>query len=580
MPSASDSKNIASLNGVGLNKKFMQEDGELFPLDIFKDCTKLVRAEYIFSDLNSDISTSADNLELPGDMFKNNTKLTHIDGCFYNMTSNIKYRLTGKGFINCNLQSVRYCFDEGGFNKGNKVGGIPYGLFYQERKSTQTYQGWSAADATALGIDETKEYPTGTTLPQVMKYSQELKLRHTTITDMTCALNRFAGTQATGYEREIFALTSLETAGDVITQNESYDPRKYIVNPSYNGNPTIIDPTTNQPVANPNYNPHYVILNPNYNPYLYEWNVWYPDGTVNVGDEIEKSTLYSKVKDGSINQISKIIPTELYDTNTVSGPMTGTRETSRNYVCPPDLFRYCANQSNTSVSQVLGSSSTATSGSSNRLTNGINGRIPEILFRPLSNVTALTYVFANCYNITPHKWDTDDSLGEMFPADLFAYNTKLTNLSGIFQGLYIPQNVQITETLFRNNTMLSNISYMFYDAVFYYTGALSGQTFTNNRQLNNISYMFAASSRNSHGTNANIKSIVSNLFTASNNPNLNNFSGFLQFQGNTSGTVPAFWEWSKPSQVNKVNVFEGVSKSKITNSSTIITNGWGDGMID
>jgi hypothetical protein len=100
--------------------------------------------------------------------------------------------------------------------------------------------------------------------------------------------------------------------------------------------------------------------------------------------------------------------------------------------------------------------------------------------------------------------------------------------------------------------------------------------FTNNKQLNNISYMFAASSNSSPGTNNNIKQIEYTLFTKDKNPNLNNVSGFLMYQGNTRGTVPEFWKWAISTN-NRLNVFTGVSKS-VGNYADIPAD-WASGMI-
>jgi hypothetical protein len=160
--------------------------------------------------------------------------------------------------------------------------------------------------------------------------------------------------------------------------------------------------------------------------------------------------LYSKVLDGSIPDIHADIPSELYDTDVVSGTMNGDRSDSRNYICPPDLFRYCANgiSNDISVAYVLANSTHHTSGSNNRLSNGIYGRIPSILFRPISNVKKLENVFNSCRNITPHLWDTDASDGQMFPSNLFEYNKSLTSVSGIFAGIYIPSKIAIPDTLF------------------------------------------------------------------------------------------------------------------------------------
>lgn len=92
--------------------------------------------------------------------------------------------------------------------------------------------------------------------------------------------------------------------------------------------------------------------------------------------------------------------------------------------------------------------------------------------------------------------------------------------------------------------------------------------------------MFAAPSSTSTSANNNIKNIGNGLlFTSTNHTRITNVTSFMQYQGNTYGTIPAMWEWLRPTAANRANVFFGVSKSKITNSDAIIAACWGDGMV-
>jgi hypothetical protein len=276
------SKTTASFNGVGLDKRFLQEESEIFPLDVFTKCVNLIRVKYLFYGFTTNLPTTAEELFLPGDMFKNNKQLTHVDGCFANMSSDIKYTLTGRGtyngveyagFKNCKLTCVRYCFDEGSIGKGNKVGGIPYGLFYQEKQTTKTFTGWTPTDYENDGVSIDTAYPTGSQ-PSTHTYKVIVTEPNNIITDMTGALRYFAGTQASCFTAQSYDLKSLDTAGDYITVNPNYDPRKYIQSSTYDGNETYID-INGEEQQNPNYNPYFIVENPNYDPCKYTWNIYY-----------------------------------------------------------------------------------------------------------------------------------------------------------------------------------------------------------------------------------------------------------------------------------------------------------------
>ena len=580
--------NYVSLNGAGLSKTFEQEGDEVFPLDIFKQCTKLQTCPYFFYNLKSYISST--DLQLPGDMFINNTNLQNIDGCFMNMSNVIKYSLNGKGFKNCNLQTVRNCFNDNGML--NKSGGVPYGLFYQEKKVTKVFEGFNKADAESLGLTEESLYPDSSTAPALRKYTETLPMRNNTIIAMDGALRNFNSSNATCYERITYNMTSIEDAGDVVMFNEEYDPREYIKNPKYDVKVTIPNPEwvegsdLPETIPNPNYNSQYVIKNPAYNPYHYIWNKWYLDGQDGFDTIVKDSVLYSKVLDGTITDISPELPAEFSDAdNAKTNPNSSgiDREDSMNYICAPDLFRYCKNTSSLTLSYVLGNVSTYTVGSNVRTNQGIYGRIPKYLFQPVSLAQNLNYVFYMNMGITPYTWYDDDNYGNMIHVDTLSYNTGLKSVQGIFAGIHVPANIIIPTALFSKNTQLQNVSRLFYGAIFYgpYSSVqqLSDSTFSNNKLITNISYMFAAPASTSPSANNNIKLIGSGLFNSTNHTKITNVTSFMMYQGATHGTVPAFWEWLTPTTANRANVFLGVSKSKITNSDAIVSAGWGTGMI-
>lgn len=580
-----------TLNGAGLNKKFVPEEDEQFPFDIFKSCTKLQTCPYFFYGLTSDKDYSTSDLRLPGDMFINNTVLKDIDGCFMKMTSNIRYTLTSKGFINCQLTSVRNCFNDDG--NLNKKGGIPYGLFYQEKKTTKTFEGFSRADAEALGLTEESLYPNQSSAPAVKKYTEKLTVRNNTIQAMTGVLRNFNSSDATCYEREDYLMTSFDDIGDVIIFNESYDPREYILNPDYDVRETIVNPDWTegsdlpQYIENPDYNAQYVIKNPAYDPYHYSWNIWYLDGTDGFNEIVTGSEFYQKVLDGTINDISSTLPAEFSDPDnakTNPSPAGTPRSESMNYICSPDLFRYCVNSTSTRLDYALGNVSVYTVGPNVRTNQGIYGRVPKYLFKPLTNIQNLHYVFYQNLNITPYTWHDEQSNGNMLHPDTFRSNTQLINITGIFAGIHVPSKIVIPTTLLSGNTRLQNVSYLFYGAIFYGSNEeqqLPNELFSSNKLLTNISYMFAAFHTNGPSTNNNVKNIGNgSLFTQANHTRITNVTSFMQYQGNTYGTVPEMWRWLKPTAANRANVFYGVSKSKITNSDAIVAAGWDTGMIN
>nr|DAY68842.1 MAG TPA: hypothetical protein [Caudoviricetes sp.] len=137
-----------------------------------------------------------------------------------------------------------------------------------------------------------------------------------------------------------------------------------------------------------------------------------------------------------------------------------------NYIVPSDLFKYCVNNTNTNISNVLTGSGRKTDNGVQRYNYGIYGRIPNRIFKTLTNISSLTNVFAYCRCINPYTWNDDSNNGQMFPSDMLSNNTALKSVSGLFCGIYIPAKVVIPSTLLSKNLALTDISYLFYDATF------------------------------------------------------------------------------------------------------------------
>ena len=598
-----------SFTGDGLNKSFFSEEGETFPYEIFTKCTKLETCPFFFYGMTFDVSPN--NVELPGNIFINCPNLTNLHSCFRNIgDSNFKYTLTSKGFINCQLKDVRYIFDEpaGAYNK---QGGIPYGLFYQERPQVREFKaGYTAKEAQQYHIfdsdfgTENGEW-VDVYLPEAKKSGEKTTNINRTIEYMANALAHFGSPNAECYTRVVYdeIADSIESALNLnfITYNANYDPIKFIPDPLYHPNKYIpnpeYNPNTPQPgipeqIEDPLYHPYRVKNNPTYDPYRYVWNIWMHDGVVGTYDEVEGSPFYFFVSTGVITDISKDLPQEFsdpddlldYDNSGQSG-YDHVRMNSRNFICPPDLFKYCTTGANVDYCLSSTSDYTYTPSLTYRYNRGIYGRIPKQLFDPLTTATQLRYVFYNCFNITPYTWNKGSQRGNMLHEDTFAkVGTALQNIEGIFKGMYVPNKISFPNRLFIKNTQLKNLSWSFAACIFEDSEQQFPQTmFDNNRLIENISYMFSGAtttnvSESSVPIGQGLKMIESSLFTKTKQPNIRNVQGFLFRQSNVSGSLPVLWQYSVSAE-NMYNVFYGVKKSNITNIADVPTS-WTTGMTE
>ena len=574
-------------SGAGINKIFVREGDEVYPYDVFKGCINLIACPWFFANMTVPNSTGV-TYELPGTIFNDCTNLVQIVGVFGDQL--IKYKLTSKGFTNCKLVNVAYAFYEAS-GRYSKEGGVPYGLFYMEKDLIRSSTGWSTADAARLGItenfgiNEDGTHNPDAVLPSAIEYSESIKAIRNTITNMKYALCYFMSTNAEGYIRKQIELNTVEDAGDLLISNENYNISEYIVNSAYDPRDQIPNPvydpnnpgTTPEYIDNPNKDIHRVIKNPNYSPYKKIWNIDYYDGIYGLGDIIQNSSLYSKIQSGSITDVDPNIPEEFFNQDDMRYPMSPQNQTrldSMNYIVPSDLFKYCADAASTNIQNVLYGSGRKTADGIQRYNYGIYGRIPNRIFKHIPNVTNLNNIFAYCYCISPYTWADDNNNGEMFPSDMLSNNTALKSVSGLFRGIYIPAKVVIPSTLLSKNLALTDISYLFYDATFQGSAddvqQLSDTTFQYNYILQNISYALASTSSTGGWMGQGPKKIGSNLFTQSKHKNLTYVTGLFYGDTSTTGSVPEFWTWlNNLTNTNKQNVFAYMSKSLITNSSSI-----------
>ena len=568
----------------GFTKEFIKEEDEVFPYDVFTNCSAIVEIPGFFSKL---ILPANSVIELPLNSFKTNYNLTNISYLYYDM-KNCKYSLTGKGFSNCKLVNVHRCFSEIETSFVKK-GFIPYGLFYMEQTSNVSYKGWNEVDAASqnitenYGIDSDGNWIESAEMPVEITYSKQRTLPRKTIVNMSYCLERFQSTEAQGYTMNYGNLTPSDY-GDIIVPNEKYNPVKYILNPNYDPREWLDDEHTM-----PNYNRdiHRVILNKDFDKYELAWNVYCVDGLSGLEDIVRDSALYSAISTGSIN-CSPVIPNRFKDNAGSFAPPSNANANKKvlNYICSPDLFYYCTNGNNMQVNGVFfGSGRADVTVEYNYLDYGLRGRIPPHLFYPISNVTDLSYTFYCMPLLNPYKWNVSNGKdGEFYSADTFSKLTKLISLSNMFYFCIISAHINLPVDSFVNCIQLQDISSMFLAAQFESTSEMGqqvdGNLFNKNVNLRNISYAFASGQTVGDWSDRSPKKINSTLFNVDKHKRLTNVTGLFYNAVSTVGSVPEFWNWLNTlSAFNRANVFYKMKKSNISNSASIPTD-WANGMTD
>lgn len=184
--------------------------------------------------------------------------------------------------------------------------------------------------------------------------------------------------------------------------------------------------------------------NTNYSPYKWMYDsqtkVWY-EGTDN--KKIDASWSYDGRSDKNPNY------KYLEDDVRIANVNTLNKQEMLNYMCPPDLFRYCTNNNSTNIQSVFENCGLnygiglngAMKNDENLYSVGISGRIPPYLLRPLSNITNIDCLFKNCKKICSY---IQDSYTYQIPKDFFKYATKINSLVQTFQGLAFQPNTNLS----------------------------------------------------------------------------------------------------------------------------------------
>lgn len=97
-----------------------------------------------------------------------------------------------------------------------------------------------------------------------------------------------------------------------------------------------------------------------------------------------------------------------------------------NYMCAPDLFRYCINKSELDISSVF-----QDCGKSDSV--GLTGRIPPYLLQPINKVYSLNRLFYNCSRLSSYI-DKDGTIYQI-PKDFFKYAPNIIILTETFKNL-------------------------------------------------------------------------------------------------------------------------------------------------
>lgn len=541
-----------AVGGRGLKKYLDLDDcdGENFCYNIFRGCNKLEEIPNLFNGMDFGV-TGKTYTELnllygnSGSMFAGLTKLKNVSGLFSGM-KNVKYRLSGSAFKDCALEDASYIFAEGNESyHAKKIGQIPFKLFYEEATgSTQSsVYGISEATANALGI--TDGYVGPVAADKFMFSNTYSYCRHT--------IKSLANAFEYSNSLDILPYSAQGTSfNDWVEDNVDYNPVKFYM---------TIDG------ENATYT-----LNPDYNPYKKVWNRYAYDGTVTeFNSMVVNSTEYQQLLNGTLvddygNPLAPItLPDEFQPNYSQSGGNDGTiskidtgfeyndyrrlySDTGglfpiRNYLCAPDIFRYCANSFDTSISSIFqyGSPTITIDGC------GIKGTIPPFIFEPISEIFEIQGVFSRCRGVLPYKWARYENgvkieNGILYPPTMLSQLSNLYVFANVFSNTTVWGNTVCPE-MFSENTLLSDInglwSYATWvetvkdnvaDAILQFPITL----FRNNSRLTNVASLFSMGGPRKLGQT---------LFTYVSNPKINNCSGFLYRGSNVSSdsTVPTFW---------------------------------------
>lgn len=292
-----------------------------------------------------------------------------------------------------------------------------------------------------------------------------------------------------------------------------------------------------------------------------------------------------------------------YDTQqktAISQAGTGRAEVGyQNYMIPTDYFRYCHADCTLEDSMVdfnypeqirvfMPDSGDWTIERTGKW-DGMIGRIPCKLFESLVDTPKMLGVFRTTRFCAFVNLQGDTfTRGIKYPPDLFKYNAKLEDITGMFSQTVLEVGVDVNSDLFANNPNLKVISEVWANCKFDKRAYNASGTqeiypqfdftslFKNNTRIVNASGLFSVTTSSSDDSNYGLLLITEDLLKTC--YNINDISSMFYYCTALQGAVPTFNAATYPILNIVSGYLTGVKKSNITNAdqleSRLIPSEW------
>lgn len=488
---------VPFLFGGGIRKIIYKEDceadeqGRFFPYKILENKNKLIECCGLLSNLEEDDEESTFVYDIPGRTFENSLKLKNVSNFFSDMK--IKYQLTPNSFSNNRIERMAYIFKDRGNSKYGKQGIIPYRLFYQPNKIIKN-------------------------LEFAMSYSLSYNLKPYACSD------------------DVFNNYSATTVNGKIVLNDLIYDGSQEFNDNHITGHTIGD--------------------------IYDLYTNYIDKGIEVPEEYQKyldsdgNPLYEKVPELYKLVIEKgVLPDIPGEALRNDRDLIEEFSVRKNYFCPPDILSYCENSTLTSINSIFYANALDYRDRESGRLIGYRGRIPETIFKPVSNIRYIEKVFSGIPLLMPYISGTVKSdpitpevkvytAGYMYYPKLLSYFNNLISVNGLFEGNYIWGLSVLPEILFSSNDTLSTsliyLSGLFESCKFVYINGFTQQQLPNN--LFNTNSNIIDISRMLFKANGFVTNKT--LFTSANNSRISDVSLFMKYAVlQEESTVPEFWNF-------------------------------------
>lgn len=530
------------------------------PSNMFKGCSLLNSIEGLFSGI--DVDNDGDVYEFPPTgMFDDCVSLTSIKGLFSGC-HNLKIKLVGEGFKNCLLSDVSNAFENTG-----TFGIIPYRLFFMSKSNidgtksigkTITNISDVFKGCWCLGYDETRVINVGGDL-----------ILDTTYTTWADHIISIPGNRV-NYKLDVSNMKK--------TYNYDRDDRQQL---------QINNPNYKPDGSTPDESQYLYIDNDKYNPGEMAFDIWYLDGYGWNGAHSDDEGL-TEVKDRLYNKYFKY---DAKQSEAIVHQETGrATEGYQNYMIPTDYFRYCDSSctlegSMTDFSYIEQVRIFVPETGNWRIEqtknwDGMVGRIPCKLFEALPNSTKFLRVFKNTrFCAFVNLQSITFERGIKYPNDLFKYNSKLEDVTGIFSDTEIEVGVDVNSNLFSSNPNLKTIAEVWSNCRFdsrAYNAEGTVTTypqfdyvnlFKSNTRITNASGLFSVSSITSDSNKMGLLLISDDLLRTC--YNINNIGNMFYYCTNLSGAVPTFNSLTYPILNVVSGYLSGVKKGNITNADIL-----------